>query len=119
MLTHHFSSYHWVINHINQNSRNKARTFSALSTFKVTESGNFSMQNSFLPGYGVHYFGYKGRWIKVERQKEKQMLQQRDHSRAPLETVTLTTYGKELVGVSGLWGFSSILQSLSEFHSLI
>jgi hypothetical protein len=49
-----------------------------------------------LPGHGIHYLSYKRRFIQVERQREKQVIQ-RNGVRVPLETVTLTTLGLILI----------------------
>ncbi|KAI6191522.1 BCS1-like protein [Aphelenchoides bicaudatus] len=86
------AAYPWVLDYINRNSHNKARSLTATSIIRQTESGKISTSFYLLPGHGTHYLTYNRRLIQVERQREKQVIQ-RNGIRVPLETVTLTTLG--------------------------
>ena len=51
------------------------------------------MITDFVPSPGTHFFIYKGYWIKVDRNREKQMMD--FQAGLPFETVTLTTLGRK------------------------
>lgn len=48
-------------------------------------------QFDFVPSPGAHFFRYRGYWIRVERNREKQMVN--FQAGLPFETVTMTTLG--------------------------
>ncbi|KAI6172304.1 BCS1-like protein [Aphelenchoides besseyi] len=93
-LSNEDTSYPWVLDYINKHSRHKARSITANSVIRQTESGRVTTSFYLLPGHGVHYLTYRYRIIQVERQREKQVIQ-RNGARVPLETVTLTTFGRD------------------------
>ncbi|KAI6185205.1 BCS1-like protein [Aphelenchoides fujianensis] len=93
-LSNEDASYPWVLDFINKNSKHKARAITATSVIRQTESGRVSTSFYLLPGHGMHYLNYRWRVIQVERQREKQVIQ-RNGVRVPLETVTLTTFGRD------------------------
>lgn len=85
-------SYSWLLQWITRNARN-TQHLSVETTFEQHETGKISTHFDFVPSVGVHYFQYKNRLIRVERNREQQTL---DLSMGiPYETVTLTTLGRD------------------------
>ncbi|VBB31446.1 unnamed protein product [Acanthocheilonema viteae] len=85
-------AYPWLLDYINRNSARRTRQISVHTSISQAESGRTVTNFTYLPGHGMHYFTYNYRWIQVERQREKQVIQKGNY-RAPFETVTLTTLG--------------------------
>ncbi|VDK65405.1 unnamed protein product, partial [Gongylonema pulchrum] len=92
----HCSAYPWLLNYINRHSKRQTRQISVHTFVSQAESGRTLTDFTFLPGHGTHFFVYNYRWIQVERQREKQVIQKGDY-RTPLETVTLTTIGTVVI----------------------
>lgn len=62
------------------------------TNFVQYENGEISTKVQLVPSTGVHYMFYKGLWIKVERTREKNVV---DFTSGSLwETITLTTIGR-------------------------
>ncbi|OZC06197.1 ATPase, AAA family [Onchocerca flexuosa] len=85
-------AYPWLLDYINRNSARQTRQISVHTLISQAESGRTVTNFTYLPGHGMHYFTYNYRWIQVERQREKQVIQKGNY-RTPFETVTLTTLG--------------------------
>lgn len=85
-------SYQWLLQWIAKHASH-TRHLSAETTFQQLESGSVKTRFDFVPSPGVHFFRYGRNWIKVERNREKQMVNFQTGS--PWETVTLTALGRD------------------------
>ncbi|EFO21224.2 chaperone BCS1 [Loa loa] len=88
-------AYPWLLDYINRNSARQTRQISVHTLVSQAESGRTVTNFTYLPGHGMHYFTYNYRWIQVERQREKQVIQKGNYH-TPFETVTLTTLGTDV-----------------------
>ena len=61
------------------------------SRFQTTESGKVSMHYDFLPSPGTHFFKFKSKWIKVDRNREGSIADM--NSGQPFESVQLQAFG--------------------------
>lgn len=88
-------SYEWALKWVNdQLERRRAQHISVNTMFKKNESNQrISTSFSFEPSIGVHYFTYKGRWVRAERTRE-QIVDRNTGS--PVETLKLTTLGRDI-----------------------
>ncbi|KAI1303087.1 Mitochondrial chaperone BCS1 [Halotydeus destructor] len=84
-------SYQWVMPWITANAKN-TQHLSVETHFEQHETGKISTHFTFVPTVGVHFFNYKGNWIKVERSREQSALD--FQTGQPFETVTLTSLGR-------------------------
>jgi chaperone BCS1 len=85
-------SYHWLLQWISTHGT-RTQHLSVETTFQQTDSGKIKTQFDFVPSPGTHFFQYKRNFIRVERNREKQMMNL--HSGIPWETVTLTALGRD------------------------
>ena len=83
-------SFQWLLQWITLNAR-KAQHLSVETTFHQNDTGKINTKFDFIPSPGTHFFSYKNHWIRVERSREKGMLDL--HTGTPWETVTLTSLG--------------------------
>ncbi|KAL8588865.1 mitochondrial chaperone [Nucella lapillus] len=90
-VTSQDKSFQWLLQWI---SRYGTRTqhLSVETTFSQTDTGKVNTQFDFVPSPGSHFFNYRGYWIRVERNREKQMVN--FQAGLPFETVTMTTLGR-------------------------
>ena len=84
-------SYLWLLQWITD-STSRAQHLSVETSFQQHENGKIDTRFEFVPSPGVHFFWYRGSLFRVERSREKQMVDL--HSGTPWETVTLTTIGR-------------------------
>ncbi|XP_046567147.1 mitochondrial chaperone BCS1-like [Haliotis rubra] len=84
-------SYFWLLQWISTHGT-RTQHLSVQTTFNQTETGKVSTQFDFVPSPGSHFFRYGNNWIRVERNREKQMLDLQ--TGVPFETVTLTSVGR-------------------------
>ncbi|VDI73358.1 mitochondrial chaperone BCS1 [Mytilus galloprovincialis] len=83
-------SYYWLLNWISICGTH-TQHLSVETSFSQSETGKINTTFDFVPSPGSHFFRHKGTWIRVERNREKQMV---DFQRAaPFESVTLTAVG--------------------------
>ncbi|KRY71023.1 Mitochondrial chaperone BCS1 [Trichinella pseudospiralis] len=62
------------------------------TVYQQSSGGKVSTRFRFVPGPGDHFIQYKGRWVRLHRDRDKQMVSLQHGS--PFETVTLTTVGR-------------------------
>lgn len=84
-------SYQWLLHWISEHASH-TQHLSAQTTFQQLENGSIRTKFDFVPSPGIHFFWYKRTWIRVERNREKQMVNLQ--SGTPFETVTLTAIGR-------------------------
>lgn len=84
-------SYQWLLQWITENASH-TQHLSAQTTFQQLENGSIRTKFDFVPSPGIHFFWYKRTWIRVERNREKQMVNLQNGT--PFETVTLTAIGR-------------------------
>ena len=86
-------SYDWLLHWITARAT-KTKHISVKTAFEQSQTGKISTQFDFIPSPGTHLFRYKNTWIRVERDREKQMVDTAGTSmKAPFEVVTLTALG--------------------------
>uniref|UniRef100_A0A6I8MZY8 Mitochondrial chaperone BCS1 n=1 Tax=Ornithorhynchus anatinus TaxID=9258 RepID=A0A6I8MZY8_ORNAN len=85
-------SYSWLLNWL---SRQATRTqhLSVETAYLQHEGGRVSTRFNFVPSPGSHFIWYQRKWIQVERNREKQMVDLNTGS--PWESVTLTALGTD------------------------
>ncbi|XP_072902371.1 mitochondrial chaperone BCS1 [Hemitrygon akajei] len=89
-VTSRDKSYHWLLNWITHHAR-RAQHLSVETSYHQHESGKISTTFDFIPSPGNHFVWYGGKWLRVERNREKQMVDL--NTGIPWETVTLTSLG--------------------------
>nr|XP_023670547.1 mitochondrial chaperone BCS1 [Paramormyrops kingsleyae] len=85
-------SYHWLLNWITKHARH-TQHLSVETSYMQHESGRIHTQFDFHPSPGNHIIWYKHKWIRVERTREKQMLNL--NTGTPWESVTFTSLGRD------------------------
>lgn len=99
-------SYYWLLNWISV-CGTKTQHLSVETTFRQSDAGKIDTTFDFVPSPGSHFFRFKNTWIRVERSREKQMIDL--HRGAPWESVTLTAVG---------WNRNIYFQILEEARKL-
>ncbi|XP_038646098.1 mitochondrial chaperone BCS1 isoform X1 [Scyliorhinus canicula] len=89
-VTSRDKSYHWLLNWITHQAK-RTQHLSVETSYFQHESGRISTTFSFVPSPGNHFIWYNTKWLRVERNREKQMIDL--HTGTPWETVTLTSLG--------------------------
>ncbi|XP_069792125.1 mitochondrial chaperone BCS1 isoform X2 [Narcine bancroftii] len=89
-VTSRDKSYHWLLNWITHHAR-RTQHLSVETSYHQHESGRISTTFDFVPSPGNHFVWYKSKWLRVERNREKQMIDL--STGTPWETVTVTTLG--------------------------
>ena len=84
-------SYQWVLEWVARRPDMSCH-LSVKTAFHKLHSGKIATGFTFSPSPGSHYIWFKRLPIKVERQREKQMMDL--NRQVPYETVTLTTLGR-------------------------
>lgn len=85
-------SYQWLLHWISKRGM-RTQHMSVETTFSQNETGKINTKYDFVPSPGAHFFWYKKTWIKVERTREKQMMDLT--TGIPFESVTLTAIGRD------------------------
>ncbi len=84
-------SYQWMLHWIT-NRACATQHLSVQTSYHQHDTGKISTTFNFAPSPGTHFFWYKRNWVRVERNREKGMVDLQ--SGAPWETVTLTSLGR-------------------------
>lgn len=85
-------SYAWFMDWMGQKGHHTLQT-SVETTYIQYENGEISTKISLVPSTGTHFIWYNGRFIKVDRTREKNVV---DLTSGSLwETITLTTLGRD------------------------
>ncbi|KAF2076510.1 hypothetical protein CYY_002188 [Polysphondylium violaceum] len=84
-------SFHWLMEWLALKKGTNTRHVSVETTFHQHESGDIVSKINFVPSVGTHYVMYKGRVIKVDRTREKNVIDM--NSGNLWESITLTTLG--------------------------
>ncbi|XP_053900666.1 mitochondrial chaperone BCS1 [Malaclemys terrapin pileata] len=98
-------SYQWLLSWISHYAKH-TQHLSVETSYLQHESGRISTKFDFIPSPGNHFIWYQRKWIRIERNREKQMIDL--HTGTPWESVTFTALGtkREI--------FFSILQEARE-----
>ncbi|MEE6488887.1 hypothetical protein FKM82_015421 [Ascaphus truei] len=83
-------SYQWLLSWISHYAKN-TQHLSVETSYLQHESGRISTKFDFVPSPGNHFIWYRRKWIRIERNREKQMLDL--HTGTPWESVTFTAMG--------------------------
>ncbi|XP_053327102.1 mitochondrial chaperone BCS1 [Spea bombifrons] len=83
-------SYQWLLNWISHYAKN-TQHLSVETSYLQHESGRISTKFDFVPSPGNHFIWYRRKWIRIERNREKQMLDL--NTGIPWESVTFTAFG--------------------------
>src|SRR5688572_23849730 len=85
-------SYAWFLEWISAREGKKTQHISVETSFYQQDNGEVNTRIQLVPSTGTHFFNYKGKWIRIERTREKNVV---DMTSGNLwETITLTTLGK-------------------------
>ncbi|XP_001364893.1 mitochondrial chaperone BCS1 isoform X1 [Monodelphis domestica] len=98
-------SYSWLLSWLAQRG-SRTQHLSVETSYLQHESGRVTTKFDFVPSPGNHFIWYQGRWIRVERVREKQMIDLQTGT--PWESVTFTALGTDRSI------FSSILEEARE-----
>ncbi|XP_068103207.1 mitochondrial chaperone BCS1 [Hyperolius riggenbachi] len=83
-------SYQWLLSWISHHAKH-TQHLSVETSYLQHESGRVSTKFDFIPSPGNHFIWYKKKWIRIERNREKQMIDL--HTGTPWESVTFTAIG--------------------------
>ncbi|CAJ0965048.1 unnamed protein product [Ranitomeya imitator] len=90
METVKIKSYHWLLSWISHHAK-RTQHLSVETSYLQHESGRISTKFDFVPSPGNHFIWYRNKWIRIERNREKQMIDL--HTGTPWESVTFTAIG--------------------------
>ncbi|XP_056663857.1 mitochondrial chaperone BCS1 isoform X2 [Monodelphis domestica] len=85
-------SYSWLLSWLAQRG-SRTQHLSVETSYLQHESGRVTTKFDFVPSPGNHFIWYQGRWIRVERVREKQMIDLQTGT--PWESVTFTALGTD------------------------
>ncbi|XP_014676469.1 PREDICTED: mitochondrial chaperone BCS1-like [Priapulus caudatus] len=84
-------SYSWLLQWIAVHSQ-RSQHLSVATTFRQRDDGSIVTRFAYVPSPGDHFFRYGNTWIRVERTREKQIVDLQTGS--PFESVQLTALGR-------------------------
>ncbi|XP_072473904.1 mitochondrial chaperone BCS1 isoform X2 [Notamacropus eugenii] len=85
-------SYTWLLSWLAQHG-SRTQHLSVETSYLQHESGHVTTKFDFVPSPGNHFIWYQGKWIRVERNREKQMIDLQTGT--PWESVTFTALGTD------------------------
>ncbi|XP_069472951.1 mitochondrial chaperone BCS1 [Ambystoma mexicanum] len=83
-------SYQWLLSWISHYAK-RTQHLSVETSYLQHESGRIFTKFDFIPSPGNHFIWYRNKWIRIERNREKQMIDL--HTGTPWESVTFTAMG--------------------------
>jgi chaperone BCS1 len=84
-------SYGWFMEWVSAKEGRRTQHVSVETNFVQYENGEIATRIQLVPSTGTHFINFKGNWIRIERSREKNVV---DLTSGSLwETVTLTTFG--------------------------
>lgn len=87
-------SYLWFLQWMSQHAPKRNVQHLAVETsYKQHDNGSITTTFGLVPGPGIHYFRWRGAWMKVERQRDGKMMDLSTGS--PWETITVTTLSRD------------------------
>lgn len=91
-------SYNWFLQWMGENTKRHAHELAVETSFTRRDNGSSFANFSLVPGPGIHYFKYNKCWYKVERQRERNMIDLKSGS--PWETISITTLSRDRQSLS-------------------
>uniref|UniRef100_A0A9L0JES2 Mitochondrial chaperone BCS1 n=1 Tax=Equus asinus TaxID=9793 RepID=A0A9L0JES2_EQUAS len=85
-------SYAWLLSWLTRHST-RTQHLSVETSYLQHESGHISTKFEFVPSPGNHFIWYQGKWIRVERSRQMQMIDLQTGT--PWESVTFTALGTD------------------------
>ncbi|XP_019794501.1 mitochondrial chaperone BCS1 isoform X2 [Lagenorhynchus albirostris] len=85
-------SYAWLLSWLTRHST-RTQHLSVETSYLQHESGRISTKFEFVPSPGNHFIWYQGKWIRVQRSREMQMIDLQTGT--PWESVTFTALGTD------------------------
>uniref|UniRef100_A0A671ER66 BCS1 homolog, ubiquinol-cytochrome c reductase complex chaperone n=1 Tax=Rhinolophus ferrumequinum TaxID=59479 RepID=A0A671ER66_RHIFE len=85
-------SYAWLLSWLTRHST-RTQHLSVETSYLQHESGRISTKFEFVPSPGNHFIWYQGKWIRVERSRDMQMIDLQTGT--PWESVTFTALGTD------------------------
>uniref|UniRef100_A0A8V0ZJ37 Mitochondrial chaperone BCS1 n=1 Tax=Gallus gallus TaxID=9031 RepID=A0A8V0ZJ37_CHICK len=83
-------SYQWLLNWISHHAK-RTQHLSVETSYLQHESGRVSTKFDFVPSPGNHFIWYQKKWIRIERNRERQMIDL--NTGTAWESVTFTALG--------------------------
>uniref|UniRef100_A0A8C3Q303 BCS1 homolog, ubiquinol-cytochrome c reductase complex chaperone n=1 Tax=Chrysolophus pictus TaxID=9089 RepID=A0A8C3Q303_CHRPC len=83
-------SYQWLLNWISHHAK-RTQHLSVETSYLQHESGRISTKFDFVPSPGNHFIWYQRKWIRIERNRERQMIDL--NTGTAWESVTFTALG--------------------------
>ncbi|OXB69197.1 hypothetical protein ASZ78_011317 [Callipepla squamata] len=83
-------SYQWLLNWISHHAKH-TQHLSVETSYLQHESGRVSTKFDFVPSPGNHFIWYQRKWIRIERNRERQMIDL--NTGTAWESVTFTALG--------------------------
>jgi chaperone BCS1 len=85
-------SFSWFLHWMAIKSGQKTQHLTVETNYRQFENGEITTNMQLIPSVGTHFIKFRGRWIKMERSREKTVV---DFNSGNLwESITLTTVGR-------------------------